>query len=700
MTRIILVLVTLIFLVHPSRADDQLPVAVLQDIKAATVFVKIKAGPYQASGSGFLMKVDGETGLIVTNEHVAVPSARLRLPPAVIDVVFHSGRKNELVLRAELLAADNSRDLAVLRVKSKDLPKSFDLAQKVELVETMPVYLFGFPFGEVLSTTKGNPAITVGKGSVSSIRENEFGETAKVQIDGDLNPGNSGGPVVDAKGRLVGVAVAKIRNTHIGLAIPSAELTKMLNGRIAELGLHLTKVADGAAEIRVVMRLIDPLGKMSKVQVRVAPTDSLKEALKADKDGKWPPLPEAQLVELKIDGQQATGTFTVRANGKTSLRYTVQPVYTNGDKVIVHSQPANPYTIDFTKPPMTPGTTPDPKLGGGLGIVTKPEPVGDLKVTTLTIGRGQGPNCLCWAKDGKAFYYLDGVGTVHRISFPELKHDAFLETGKKCTWLSVSAEGAILTVPDDQEMWLLDAVSLKVVSKLPTAHAKRVGASPALSYAYAADMNPGGGTLSVIDLKAGKIVKQYTNSDFIKQGVNFDYPIVTQDGKHLFATGGFGPIYRFDLDGATVKFGDASPGILSGRFEGLSVSGDGKFVCAPTGGGNGQTEGEKQEPYTTAIFSGDNLKTPRLRLRSGAYPLAVGFDTKSGLLYAQNGESHLILYDTEGIKLKAYTLSKAAGVGGTRQFLVHPDGRRLLVLGGSPAPDKPAALWYVELPTK
>jgi hypothetical protein len=351
--------------------------------------------------------------------------------------------------------------------------------------------------------------------------------------------------------------------------------------------------------------------------------------------------------------------------------------------------------------PPTPGkpvTPPDPKPGG-LGITVKAEAVGDLQVKALALGTGQGPACLCWSKDGKAFYHLDGAGTVRRVGYPDFKEEASLATGKKCGWLSVSAEGVVLTVTEAQEMWLLDAKSLKAVSQVPIAKAKRVASSPALSFAYVADMTPFGGTLSAIDLKAAKVVKQYTNTDFIKEGVNFDFPVMTRDGKSLFTTGGFGPIYRFEVDGAAVKFGDASPGILSGRFEGLSLSPDGKFVCAPSGGGNAATEGEEQPPpYTTAIFGGGNLKKPLLRLKSGAYPMAVGFDAKSGLLYAQDAGNQLILYNTDGIKLKEYQLAKEGG--STRQFLVHPDGRKLLVMGEGGGPVKPAQMWYVELPKK
>jgi S1-C subfamily serine protease len=101
-----------------------------------------------------------------------------------------------------------------------ELPRPVEFRETPDRVETMPVYTFGYPFGEALSTSHGNPAITVGRASVSSIRRDDFGRLVAVQIDGALNPGNSGGPVVDVKGRLIGVAVSTIRRAHIGQVIP------------------------------------------------------------------------------------------------------------------------------------------------------------------------------------------------------------------------------------------------------------------------------------------------------------------------------------------------------------------------------------------------------------------------------------------------------------------------------------------------
>jgi S1-C subfamily serine protease len=55
---------------------------------------------------------------------------------------------------------------------------------------------------------------------------------SEVQLDLDINPGNSGGPVVDETGTLVGVAVAKIKSTRIGFAIPLRKLERLLEANL------------------------------------------------------------------------------------------------------------------------------------------------------------------------------------------------------------------------------------------------------------------------------------------------------------------------------------------------------------------------------------------------------------------------------------------------------------------------------------
>jgi S1-C subfamily serine protease len=229
----------------------QLSTRVLKNLKGATVFIKVEAGEeFSASGSGFLVQAQGNTGYIVTNHHVINPHAELLKPirsrngnntqvvvkiqikNAAVTAVFFSGTPEERSLAARVVTTDESRDLAILRVTGlPNWPRPITLQERAHLVETMPVYILGFPFGEQLAFKRGNPAITVNKGSVSSLRQDDYGQMKAVQIDGAINPGNSGGPVVDASGHLVGISVATIKGAGIGLAIAPEELEQLFATR-------------------------------------------------------------------------------------------------------------------------------------------------------------------------------------------------------------------------------------------------------------------------------------------------------------------------------------------------------------------------------------------------------------------------------------------------------------------------------------
>ncbi len=79
--------------------------------------------------------------------------------------------------------------------------------------------IYGYPFGELLGKS-----ISVNRSSVSSLRK-ESGKLRVVQLAGGLNPGNSGGPVTNIKGEVIGVSVAKLRGAEtIGFAIPAEEV--------------------------------------------------------------------------------------------------------------------------------------------------------------------------------------------------------------------------------------------------------------------------------------------------------------------------------------------------------------------------------------------------------------------------------------------------------------------------------------------
>jgi hypothetical protein len=249
----------------------------------------------------------------------------------VVTVVFQSGTKNETSHRADVLAADPDLDLAVLKVADvKELPRPIDCLHEPKLMETMPIYTFGFPFGRVLATSKNGPAITVGKGSISSLRTDDNGRLARVQIDGALNPGNSGGPVVDVQGRLVGVAVATIKHSSgIGLAIPARALDQMLPGRLGPVCLRSSQDEEGLVTVRVEVGLIDPLHKIQSATFCYLAANRVKP--KPKPDDPLDALPGCRKLPLKLmpEKQLATGEFTLKKGvSETSLLY--QAVCING----------------------------------------------------------------------------------------------------------------------------------------------------------------------------------------------------------------------------------------------------------------------------------------------------------------------------------------------------------------------------------
>jgi S1-C subfamily serine protease len=318
----------------------------LEELKAATVFVKVAAGARRATGSGFLIKVDGKVGYVATNNHVIDPGFDQRPrggppfgAPPEITLVFHSGTKDEQSHRGELVGAAKEQDLAVLKVSEvANLPRPIDIANGPKLIETLPVTVFGFPFGEALAMHKGNPTITVTKGSVSSIRRDDRDEVTAVQIDGALNPGNSGGPVVDSEGRLVGVAVATIRGAHIGLAIPGRELTRMLEGHVGDPRAVAQVGTDADARVEVEVPLIDPLRRIQAVTVHYLRSDLVKENPQPDQAGAWSELAGAQRLTLRLDGNRAVGSFAIRAGDKDKA-ITFQVSYVNGAGRLVYSRP-------------------------------------------------------------------------------------------------------------------------------------------------------------------------------------------------------------------------------------------------------------------------------------------------------------------------------------------------------------------------
>jgi predicted Zn finger-like uncharacterized protein len=303
-----------------------------EKVKQATVYLRVTMPDgSKASGSGFFGCAEAPN-LILTNAHVVGMLSPDSTRPQKIEVFVNSGQPEEDEGQAAVLGVDRSSDLAVLELftptkKNKPLPLPINVRNAEKLTELDEVYIFGFPLGEKLGKE-----ITVRPSSVSSLRKIAGTNILeKIQVNGGMDPGNSGGPVVDSTGKVVGVAVSGIQGRMINFAIPGERVHTILNGRIAEMGTGQPYfTADKQIGVPITVVLLDPRNLVKEVALEVwagtpgtarGPSTKPPDAVAGDT--------ARQRFSLNGNGNERKGEVVLPSlpDGKV---YWMQPVFTNG----------------------------------------------------------------------------------------------------------------------------------------------------------------------------------------------------------------------------------------------------------------------------------------------------------------------------------------------------------------------------------
>lgn len=265
----------------------------------------------RGSGTGFLISPDG---LILTNKHVVNAGQE---GTAEYRVILNSGKQ----YYAQLIGKDPINDLAVLKIFDKDLP-FVELGDSDKLQIGTTVIAIGNALGRYQnSATKG---IVSGLGRSLSASDRSGGEEFLdnvIQTDAQINLGNSGGPLIDLEGKVVGVNVAMDGSgTAIGFAIPVNDARTVIRS-VREVGRIVRP------RLGVRYRMITPeLAQDNKLQ-------SQKGALVVSEDDQSAIAPGSPAEKAGIlEGDIVLEINAIKIDGKNTLLSVVQK-YKPGQKI-------------------------------------------------------------------------------------------------------------------------------------------------------------------------------------------------------------------------------------------------------------------------------------------------------------------------------------------------------------------------------
>ena len=212
-------------------AQDALLASLYERVNPAVVYIEVliqRGGGLQpvSSGSGFMIDEDGH---VVTNNHVVERADDLQ-------VVLADG---SVIHDVEVVGRDPYSDIAVIRIDaSADRIAPLGFGDSDALRVGQKVIAIGNPFGLQGTMTLGVVS-AVGRTLTSQALEGgSFSNPEIIQTDASINPGNSGGPLLDSRGRVMGVNTAIRSNTGVnagvGFAVPVNTVKRIVPQLIAD----------------------------------------------------------------------------------------------------------------------------------------------------------------------------------------------------------------------------------------------------------------------------------------------------------------------------------------------------------------------------------------------------------------------------------------------------------------------------------
>lgn len=204
-----------------STPKDAMPIPdIVTKVSPSVVGISCILSQGTATGTGIVMSKDG---YIITNAHVVDGAKTVSVLLPKTYAKDSSVKEEDLTYKATIVGKDTQTDIAVLKIDVKDMELSaceFGKSSEIRVGEVSIV--IGNPLGFSLANSVTSGIISA-KDRVLQIQDRTM---TLIQTDASINNGNSGGPLINAYGQVIGITSAKVSNTYgegLGFAIPIDE---------------------------------------------------------------------------------------------------------------------------------------------------------------------------------------------------------------------------------------------------------------------------------------------------------------------------------------------------------------------------------------------------------------------------------------------------------------------------------------------
>lgn len=176
-----------------------------------------------SEGSGVIYKKSGGSAYIVTNNHVVSGSNALK-------VILSNGKE----VSASIVGTDSTTDLAVLKISSTNVSSVASFGNSNDIAAGQDVLAIGSPMGSEYANTVTKGIISAKKRTITA--KSGAAATSVIQTDAAINSGNSGGPLINMAGQVIGINSMKLASDTngsnvegMGFSIPSNEVVRVIN---------------------------------------------------------------------------------------------------------------------------------------------------------------------------------------------------------------------------------------------------------------------------------------------------------------------------------------------------------------------------------------------------------------------------------------------------------------------------------------